>query len=153
MNIEEHAASARGLQRYIEQVGATVGVGPALAVRMLDVPATAYLPLTGRLPVFPEMDLALVWDERVGWAAAVEAVSRFALIEVSYLGGDVLPTPAVVARFVTALLAGDHPGRPDRVLLREVADDNLDRRLGRYAQPTYGTRWTPQAGGSEPVLS
>ncbi|WP_410574399.1 DUF6292 family protein [Amycolatopsis sp. cmx-4-61] len=135
MELDEDSAPARGLRCYLELVGAAVGAGPDLVVWMLDVPATAYVPLVGRLPGFPELDLALVWDEQVGWAAAIEADSGYELIEVSYLSGDVLPVPAVVARFVASLLLGGRPGRPDRVPLREIGDCDLDRRLAHYVTP------------------
>ncbi|MFE3175141.1 DUF6292 family protein [Amycolatopsis sp. NPDC059235] len=144
MDLDEDAVPARGLRRYVDAVGAAVGAGPDLVVWLLDAPATAYVPLYGRLPVFPELDLALVWDEQAGWAVAVEADSGFDLVEVSYLGGDVLPVPAAVARFVRALTAGGRPGRPDRPVLREVGDPGLDRRLAAWppagaASPEPGT--------------
>ncbi|MFC3456325.1 DUF6292 family protein [Amycolatopsis speibonae] len=153
MDLDEEAAPARGLRRYVERVGAAVGAGADLVVWMLDVPAAAYLPLAGRLPGFPGVDLALVWDEQVGWAAAIEADSGFDLIEVSYLAGDVLPEPAQVARFVAALLGGGRPGQPGRVVLRAVEDADLDRRLARYAQPGLNVPWSLSSGGTGPVLS
>lgn len=132
MNLDEDAPPAHGLRRYLELVGAAAGAGPDLVVWTMDVPATAYIPLEGRLPGFSELDVALVWDEQVGWAAAIEVDSGYDLIEVSYLAGDVLPAPPAVGRFVTALVAGGRPGRPDRVVLRAVDDPDLDRRLTRY---------------------
>ncbi|MFC3452656.1 DUF6292 family protein [Amycolatopsis speibonae] len=43
-------------------------------------------------------DVALVWDEKPGWAVALEINSGFELVTVRYLAGDVLAAPGVVGR-------------------------------------------------------
>jgi hypothetical protein len=134
MDLDDGTEPVRGLRRYLELVGTTVGVSEDLVVWTGDVPATAYIPLDGRLPGFPELDLALLWDEESGWAAAIETDSGYDLIAVSYLGGDVLPPPGEVKRFVISLLAGGRPGRPDRVVLRCAGDHGLRTRLADYAR-------------------
>lgn len=36
-----------------------------------EPPANAYVALDERLPGFPDHDVALLWDERSGWSAAI----------------------------------------------------------------------------------
>lgn len=145
MELDNGMEPVRGLRRYLELVGSTVGVNEDLVVWTGDVPAAAYIPLDG------------LWDEESGWAAAIETDTGYDLIEVSYLDGDVLPPPGEVKRFVAALLAGGWPGRPDRVVLRSAGDDGLRTRLADYAgsrgvsagiTPLGQTRRTP--GGALP---
>ncbi|WP_311771488.1 DUF6292 family protein [Actinophytocola algeriensis] len=50
--------------------------------------------------------MALLWEERHGWSAAIETHSGEDLLVVAYLGRDVLPAPAVVAAWVRDLLTG-----------------------------------------------
>ncbi|MFE3785381.1 DUF6292 family protein [Amycolatopsis sp. NPDC059090] len=115
MNLDESAAPARGLRRG----------------RGRDRSWWCSCWMSGRLPGFLELDLALVWNEEADWATAIEADSGYDLIEVSYLAADVVPAPAEGARFVAALQADGRPGRPDRVQLREIGDTD-DRCLARY---------------------
>jgi hypothetical protein len=70
--------------------------------------ATAYLGLPQRWLERPELDLMLVWDERLGWYVGVETVPGDAPVVLAYLGGDAVPNPVVVARFVTDAVAGRH---------------------------------------------
>jgi hypothetical protein len=107
-------AFARGLSYYLAATAAELGIGLESSTIDPGSPASAYLALDGELARFPGRELALLWDERYGWAATVETHSGEDLIVLTYLGGDLLPAPAAVARFVAAVRAGDHSvGRPD----------------------------------------
>ncbi|SDY14660.1 hypothetical protein SAMN05421504_104661 [Amycolatopsis xylanica] len=111
-----------GLREYLSAVAARLGVGLESCTIDCDLPRSAYLALDWRLDRFPGRDLALLWDERHGWAAAIETHSGEDLIVLSYLGGEsVVPAPDEVARFVAALRADDHTaGRPDPPAIREA---------------------------------
>jgi hypothetical protein len=90
---------------------------------------------TAHWTVTPDRDLALLWDERHGWSAAMETHSGEDLIVLAYLNGeDVLPEPCEVARFLAALRANDHSvGRPDPPRLRAAGHhDALTARLLAY---------------------
>lgn len=50
-------------------------------------------------------DTALLWDERRGWAFAAETHSGENLLVLAYLGGELVPAPARVHGFVTAIRA------------------------------------------------
>ncbi|MGW4490250.1 DUF6292 family protein [Amycolatopsis sp. NPDC004368] len=123
----------RALRGYLGRVAAAVGVGLESCTIDLDVPVSAYVALDRRLERFPDRDLALLWDEAHGWAAAIEASCGEDLIVLAYLeGDDVLAEPGAVARFVAALHAADHTlGRPDPRRLRRPGDhEDLLARLG-----------------------
>ncbi|MDT7800482.1 MAG: hypothetical protein QOI78_3915, partial [Actinomycetota bacterium] len=83
-------------------------------------PVSAYVALDEHLPGYPGRDVALLWDEVHGWAAAIETHSGEDLVVVRYLGGPTItPAPEQVARFVTALREDDHRiGRLDPPVLR-----------------------------------
>jgi hypothetical protein len=101
-----------------------------------EPPATVYLALEGRLPDFPDLDVALLWDEEHGWAAAVEASSGTELVVLSYLGEDVLPPPREVATFVTRLLRGECPGQLSPTGPHPARGrDDVGRSLSGYALP------------------
>ncbi|MDI5979648.1 DUF6292 family protein [Amycolatopsis magusensis] len=134
MNIEFDLAAARGLAWYVREVAAELGLGGGCFFVQLDSPAHAYVAIDERLPRFPDRDLALVWDEEHGWALAVETASAEDLIVLAYLGGDVLPPPAVVARFACLPLSAVRLTSPEPPVLRRTGDhDDLVQRLGRCA--------------------
>ena len=107
-------AFARGLRGYLAAVATCLGVGlESCAIDPLS-PAAAYVALDGRVRRFPERDLALLWDERSGWSAAVEVPSGGDLIVLTYHGGDLIPPPSEIGAFVAAVRSGDHSmGQPN----------------------------------------
>ncbi len=96
----------RRLRGYLGAVARAVGVGPESGTIDLDTPVSAYVALDWRLRRFPGHDLALVWDEVHGWAVALEDSGGDAVV-LAYLGGEVLPEPRAVVRFLAAVRAGD----------------------------------------------
>jgi hypothetical protein len=100
-----------GLTGYLAAVSAAVGVGEESCTVDLDAPASAYIALDLRLPRHPGRDTALLWDERHGWAFAVETRSGEELPVLAYLGLERLPAPARVRGFVAEVRAGTS-GRP-----------------------------------------
>ena len=109
---------------YLRDVTAELGIGLESCTLDHDRPVSAYVALDTRLPHYPDRDVALLWDEERGWAAAIETHSGEDLIVLRHLGGPaVAPPPRRVARFVTALHEDDHTvGRPDPVKLRSAGD-------------------------------
>jgi hypothetical protein len=102
---------SRALHGYVDSVANALGVGLESCTVDVDVPASAYAALDWALPGFPDRDLALLWDERHGWSAAVETQSSEDLTVLGYLGGTtVTPPPDAVARFLEDLRA--QPDRP-----------------------------------------
>ncbi|GAB3147733.1 DUF6292 family protein [Amycolatopsis stemonae] len=102
-----------GLTGYLAAVSAAVGVGEESCTADLDVPASAYVALDLRLPRYPGRDLALLWDERHGWAFAVETHSGEDLLVLAYLCAGLVPPPARVRGFVAAIRsAGGARGEP-----------------------------------------
>lgn len=94
----------QGLRRYAGLVAEALGLaGDSYYVRS-DAVGEVYLALDGAPPTFPDRDAALLWDEVHGWAVAVEARCGEELLVVGYFGDDLMPPPAVVARFVRQLL-------------------------------------------------
>ncbi|MEU4250452.1 DUF6292 family protein [Amycolatopsis sp. NPDC026612] len=130
-------AAARGLRQYLLAVAAELDA-PAWFCEV-DVPAGAYLALERRLARFPDHETALLWDERDGWAAAVESAAGDELVVLAYLGQDVLPPPEAVVAFVTGLYGEEYPGRPDPPDFRRPgAEDGFDERLAAYAGDPVG---------------
>lgn len=94
---------------YLREVTDALGVGLESCTVDHDTPVSAYVALDQRLPLHPDRDVALVWDEVHGWAAAVETHSGEDLIVLRYLGGkEIVPPPGRVAAFAAALLREDY---------------------------------------------
>lgn len=95
-----------GLRRYVCRIATTLGLGPESVCCELAGSPNGYLALDGRLPGYPDRDVALIWDDVHGWGLACEGESDRDLVMVCYLGEDVLPEPARVVTFARAALAG-----------------------------------------------
>ncbi len=96
----------RGLVGYLGAVADALGVGLESCTIDSNLPATAYLALEWPQRG-PSVDLAMLWDERCGWAAATEGRTIEDFTVLGYLGGATLPEPRVVAQFVAAVRGGD----------------------------------------------
>ncbi|WIV55166.1 DUF6292 family protein [Amycolatopsis nalaikhensis] len=113
----------RRLRGYLGAVAKAVGVGLESCTLDAGTPAAAYIALDWRLARFPDHDLALVWDEVHGWAAAIEDATSDAVTVLAYLGGEVLPEPRAVVKFLAALRADDPgAGTLEAPVLREAGD-------------------------------
>jgi hypothetical protein len=76
-------------------------------------PASAYLLVEGRAPSHPDRVLALLWDDRHGWSAAVTTHVDEEGIVLGYLGGvRAVAEPAEVERFAAAVRDGWSPTGP-----------------------------------------
>lgn len=138
-----------GLAGYLGAVSAVMGVGQESCSMDLDHPASAYIALDQRLPRRPERDTALLWDERHGWAFAMETHSGEDLLVLAYLGGELVPSPDTVGRFVTAIQsaggASITPAPPEP----RADHDHVKARLLRYRRDI----WAATAPRSHFVIS
>jgi uncharacterized protein DUF6292 len=133
MDLDFGFPAAHGLRCYVRLVAEELGLTGESSYIQLEPPVHAYLAVDGRLAAFPARDVALLWDERHGWAAGVETDPGEELILLSYLDDDILPAPKLVACFVRGVITGT-PGQLDRPAFRTVgADDDLESRLVAYA--------------------
>ncbi|WP_344056161.1 DUF6292 family protein, partial [Prauserella halophila] len=111
MDIYGQHSTETTLHAYISAVAAALaqadGTPAQYTCDASTTPAGAYIAMDGRLPGFPDRDVALIWDERHGWGGAIETHSGEDLLMVSYLGGThPVPSPERVARFAHRLLDG-----------------------------------------------
>jgi hypothetical protein len=134
MDLDFDSPAANGLRRYIRLVSDELGLTGESSFVQLEPPAYAYLAVDGRFKSFPTRDVALLWDEVHGWAAGVETHSGEDVMVLAYLGGDVLPAPRVLARFVRTLTARASAGQVQPPAFRSLGDqDDLEERLAAYA--------------------
>jgi hypothetical protein len=99
-----HELAEHGLRHYIAQVAAAVGAGSEAAwCEWADAPS-AYIALEGRLPDYPDRDVALTWAAERGWAVTVETGCGEDLLIAASLDCDALPPPDTVAAWVRAVL-------------------------------------------------
>lgn len=109
---------SRTLADYVQRVATAVGIpADGIGYEVSDT-ATAYVGLADRVPQQPDRELMLLWDERLGWYLEVETRPHETPVVLCYLEGDPVPAPALVARFVTDVLAGRRTSRLRPVLLR-----------------------------------
>jgi len=98
-----------GLTGYLAAVSAAAGVGEESSTVDLGTPVSGYVALDVRLARHPGRDMALLWDEHHGWAFAMETHSSEDLLVLAYLGGDLVPAPSRVFRFVAGLRSTGGP--------------------------------------------
>lgn len=136
LNGSEFDTPWRGLTRYVGLVAEAIGIPPSACNCAPDLVGNAYIAVDGRMPRYPDRDVALLWDEENGWSAGIETGCGEDVIVLAYLGGEVVPPPATVADFLAELLADGYPGEPVPPGLRRVDDaDGLERKLSAYARP------------------
>lgn len=99
------------LASYVRHVARAVGVPADATGHEVTDTATAYLALDERSPAHPDHDLMLIWDERLGWYIAVETTPAEPPEVMTYLDGDIVPSPGTVAQFVTDTGNGLHINR------------------------------------------
>jgi hypothetical protein len=143
MELDFDDAVTWGLRGYVRRVTEELGLSGECSYVQAERPAGAYLALDGRLPGFPDRDVALLWDEESGWSAAVETHSGEDVIVQAQFGPDVVPPPAAVARWARGLLRGE-PVRAESVRAESVrggrgsgarsgvSQDDLVHRLAPY---------------------
>jgi hypothetical protein len=108
LDLDFDDSAVRRVQRYVREVVAGLGLRGDSSFVETQPRAAAYVALDGRLPDFPDHDVALQWNERTGWSAAVED-RRGELVEVERMNGDPHPAPAAVVSWVQGLLHGVSP--------------------------------------------
>ncbi|MET0136247.1 MAG: DUF6292 family protein [Kibdelosporangium sp.] len=121
-------AFTAGLRGYTASVAAALGVGLESSHLETDERAVVYLALDHRLAGFPGHDVALLWDEELGWSVVVETAAEPVVVAV--VGDDLVPEPAVVARCLETVAM--QPQRPVAARRRSADRGELGRRLSRY---------------------
>lgn len=97
------------LHAYVGAIAEHFGVPPEHTSCDAGTPATACIGFDRCKTAVPH-DLALVWDERLGWAAAVQT-SGGEFIPFAYLGASPTPPVEMVTGFLTDVVAGRERGR------------------------------------------
>jgi len=120
-----------GLHRYLGLVADALGLTGRSYTVDHHSPMNAYIAVSTRAAHLQDCDMALLWDERIGWWVVTEPTEGD-LVAVAALGGDILPTPEVVAAFLESVVA-DVPMTP----MRDGSDTtgDLHHRLRRFATP------------------
>lgn len=77
----------------VDAVAHRLGIRPEYTSCDISDSASAYLVLAERLAGFADRDLAPIWDERFGWAAAIESSCGEELTLVAFLGTEPVPHP------------------------------------------------------------
>lgn len=130
MDLDGDGVVARGLRRYVLLVAEALGVGAEASVLQLHDPVSVYLASDRSVPGHGDWDLALLWDERHGWALGVETDGGAEVGVIDHMVTDVLPAPRVVADFVDRARQGGETGRP---VPPWFAADDVGDRLAGYA--------------------
>jgi hypothetical protein len=119
----------RGLDGYVREVAAAVGIPAEGTTVEISDTATAYLGLSRPWPGQAHRDVMLVWSEQRGWSIAVETTPAENPVVVARWADDALvPPPDAVARFVTDAATGDHVEREHRyvsVMTRQALAERL----------------------------
>ncbi|MGW4484923.1 DUF6292 family protein [Amycolatopsis sp. NPDC004368] len=126
----------RALVGYVRAVAEAVGVSvEGTSCEVADT-VTAYVALSRRSPRYPGRDLMLLWNSRTGWTLSVETAPAEPPLVVSLLGGDVVPEPALVARFVAEVVSAPDNGAWTTPPSRAATDRGaLAARLERRVRP------------------
>lgn len=122
-----------GLCHYIHTVATELHTSPEATYCESADEASAYIALESRLPDKPHRELALIWDERHGWALALETSCGEDLLILSWYGPPLLPHPDNVAHFVHHTLASHGSGTKPPICTR--APSHRARRSDRADQP------------------
>jgi hypothetical protein len=92
-------------RQYAWRVTRELGLSGESSCVDRDNPLRLYVAVDGRLPGYPDHDVALLWTKCHGWAVAVEEPGTAEVTVVAHLGGAIEPPPRTVARWVRALCA------------------------------------------------
>lgn len=115
MELDFDDSVVTGLHRYVRRVSHALGLRGESSYVQADAPTSAYIALDERFSAYPDHDVALLWDERHGWSAAIEPHTGTDLLPVARLGEEVVPAPETVAAWTKSLFgpARYHDERPD----------------------------------------
>lgn len=142
---------ARGLRHYVARIADGFAVGTGASYCETAEFATAYIALPERAAGWPDHDAALLWDQRHGWALAIERFPGAALEVVAYQGNTLVPTPSAVLAFARRVLTHGPGRQATEVAAGELDISGLAERLAAYAEPELlsaptGQAATPVAG-------
>ncbi|USX54804.1 DUF6292 family protein [Lentzea sp. HUAS12] len=95
--------TARRLRRYVDDVLDAAGLSGYGYLDHVDGSWNAYVAVDGRVPGFPDHDVALLWAQDDGWSVAAENPADGSLVVIDRLAGP-RQSPAAVARWVRSVL-------------------------------------------------
>jgi hypothetical protein len=145
--VDDTQVLTRALRTYVRAVADAVGVPPEGTTCEVTDTVTAYLALSRRGFRHPEHDLMLIWSERQGWSVSVETDPTETPVVLSCLGGDAVPDPTAVARFVTESIV--HGGTQRRLVAMPAAlsrtrlAELMNRRAAGHERGTLRPLRTP----------
>lgn len=132
MNVHFEDTLTWWLRSYVRAVAKALGLRGECSCVQTQRPMSVYLALDGRLPRFPDRDVALLWDEERGWSAAVESSRGSDLTVVDHLGHEVLSSPELIAQWVQRLRSDDFRPHARPVRSRNASDLDLFACLAAY---------------------
>ncbi|RSM85244.1 hypothetical protein DMH04_18315 [Kibdelosporangium aridum] len=96
--------------------------------------STAYVAVRERAIDYPNRDVMLLWDERIGWIVALEPKPDEEPVVLGHISGDVVPAAADVARAVAAVLTAQTV-QPDRGPEHKADPGHVRAEILAYALP------------------
>jgi len=133
MDVDFDETVGLGLRRYVRLATEALGMAGECSYVEMERPLAAYLALEGRVPRFPDRDVALLWNEDCGWSPAVETDSCQDPLVLAYKGGELVPPPRTVAEWASTFLRGEQAVEPTPAFRMGTASDDPGRRLSSYA--------------------
>ncbi|MGW1681108.1 DUF6292 family protein [Saccharopolyspora sp. NPDC002376] len=132
--MDTRSPAASGLVDYIRSVADVLGDDVAeVDVDFDDGLATAIILVCSRVPTLLDYPLLLTWDEVSGWALRVETDGTGDTTALQFLGGDILPHPSAVRKFLGDAVRGRSPGLVLPPAFRMPnAGDELEHRLAHF---------------------
>jgi hypothetical protein len=143
---------AAGLRSYVRAVARAMEVEPEAAWCEVADPSTAYVAVRERAPDYPEHDVMLLWDERLGWLVALENNPAEQPVTLARVDGDVVPEPALVARTVRAVLGAPSRFSTSPPRAGTLGSGDVRARILAYAAPVLIERVVTIRSPLEPGL-
>nr|WP_052478307.1 DUF6292 family protein [Kibdelosporangium sp. MJ126-NF4] len=134
MNLQQEGLLAAGLRSYVHAVARALRVEPEAAWCEVAEMCTAYVAVRERAIDYPDRDVMVLWDERVGWLVALEPRPDEKLVVLAHVDGDVVPEPPDVARVVAATLT-EQAARTSQGPERKVDAGRVRAEVMAYALP------------------
>ena len=108
LDLDFDDTEVRRVRRYVREVVAGLGLRGDSSFVETQPRAGAYVALDGRLPDFPDHDVALLWNEWNGWSAAGEGCGSPFMRSTS-TSSPMRSSTAAVVSWVKGLLHGVSP--------------------------------------------
>lgn len=134
MRVQQEGLFAVGLRTYVRAVARALQVEPEAAWCEVAEMSTAYVAVGERSLDYPDRDVMLLWDERIGWLVALEARPDEEPVVLAHINAGVVPGPAEVAAAVASALT-DRTVLPGRGSAHRVDPGHVRAEILAYALP------------------